>query len=326
MSDRNIKLLSVLLPCYNEENQLPLTIKTLQEILEDLRVKNYFQEYEIIFVDDGSTDQSWAVLSEHAANNSSIKALRLSRNFGKESAWLAGINNVHGDCAILLDCDLQHPPRYFATMIDLWREGYDVVEGVKSSRGKESFLSRLNAQSFYSLFKRYTGLDLHNASDFKLLDRKVLDQWQYLGEQNTFFRGMSAWVGFKRTSFEFEVADRKIGNSRWSLFSLLRLSMNAITGFSAKPLMISAFIGCFLLLLFFILGIQTLVHWFSGTAIEGFTTVILLQLLIGGAITISIALTGIYIAQIYNEVKGRPRYIIMDSEGYTEAIKPDKSK
>lgn len=323
MSERQLKLLSVLLPCYNEEAQLPVTIKTLQTILADLQIKQYFEDFEIVFVDDGSKDNSWTVLSEYADQDQHIKALRLSRNFGKEAAWLAGINNVQGDCAILLDCDLQHPPTYFATMIEKWKSGFDVVEGVKSNRGKESLLSKINARSFYGLFKRYTGIDLNNASDFKLLDRKVIDQWQYMGEQNTFFRGMSAWVGFKRATFEFEVADRQVGTSRWSLFSLLRLSMNAITGFSAKPLMISALIGFLLLLLFLILGIQTLIRWFSGTAIEGFTTVILLQLLIGGAITMSIALTGIYIAQIFNEVKGRPRYIIMESEGYNETINPD---
>lgn len=277
-------------------------------ILEQLAM-----DFELILVDDGSADRTWSIIETASLQDNRVKGIRFSRNFGKEAAICAALDQAHGDAVILMDGDLQHPPEHIPEMVSLWQSGkYDIVEGVKSTRGKESFLSRLNARVFYGLFRRFSGYDLRNASDFKLLDRVVVDEWRKLGEQDTFFRGLSAWLGFRRATFSFEVAARKAGVSKWSLFQLAKLSINAITGFSALPLQFITLIGSFLLTASLVIAVQTLVNWFSGHAASGFTTVILLQLIIGGCIMVSLGLVGMYIARIFTEVKGRPRYIISE--------------
>lgn len=300
---------SLLIPFYNEEKLIENTLQTVLSIMDSLGLS-----YEIVCVDDGSRDRSWELLSQYAEKYSQIYALRLSRNFGKEAALSAGLAEVRGDAAITMDGDLQHDPKYIPQMLDLWREGYDVVEGVKSSRN-DGILSRLAANTFYKLFKLTSGYNLKNASDFKLLDRKVIDAWNSLPEKETFYRALSAWLGFHRTSFEFEVQERKSGQSKWSVFKLFRLSGNALTGFSSKPLQIINVAGWIFILFFLILGIQTLVTYFRGQAVEGFTTVILLQLLIGGGIFLGLGVIGTYIDRIYIEVKQRPRYLISERKG-----------
>jgi glycosyltransferase involved in cell wall biosynthesis len=299
-------MLSVLIPFYNEEQQVPLTLAVIVPILASVD-----PEFELVLVDDGSRDRTFALIKEASEKDSRIVGIRFSRNFGKEAAICAALDYAHGDAVILMDGDLQHPPEHIPEMVRLWRdEHYEIVEGVKTSRGHESFMSWLNAKVFYGLFRRFSGYDLRNASDFKLLDQRVVAEWRRLGEHDTFFRGLSAWLGFRRTTFSFEVAERPIGGSKWSLLRLASLSINAITGFSAMPLQFITFLGLFMLAGSFALAIQTLVVWFSGQAASGFTTVILLLLLIGGSIMLSLGLIGIYIARIFTEVKGRPRYII----------------
>lgn len=296
---------SLLIPFYNEEAQIPLTLDVVLPILEQTGM-----DYELIMVDDGSRDRTWDMIEKACQDNPHLSGLRFSRNFGKEAAICAALDYADSDAVILMDGDLQHPPQHIPEMIRLWLDGNDIVEGVKSTRGKEGFASRLNAKVFYGLFRRFSGYDLRNASDFKLLDRKVVDEWRRLGEHDTFFRGLSAWLGFKRTTFSFEVAARQTGGSKWSIVKLANLSLNAITGFSALPLQFITIMGLILLGGSVLLAIQTLINWFSGHADTGFTTVILLQLLIGGSIMLSLGLIGIYIARIFTEVKGRPRYII----------------
>lgn len=298
--------LSLLIPFYNEEEQLKTTLDTVRPILEANS-----DAFEIIAVDDGSKDKTWEVLSAEAARDPRIHAIRFSRNFGKEAAICAAMEHVQGDAAILMDGDLQHPPRYIPEMLRLWREGYDVVEGVKTSRGRESKAYRLVAGLFYKSFSRLSGVDMDNASDFKLLDRRVVDAWNALREHNTFFRGLCAWLGFKRYEMPFDVDDREHGQSKWSLAGLWRLSMNALTSFSTVPLTFITLMGLLFLLLAAVIAVITLVHYFTGRAMAGFTTVILLNLIIGGATLISLGLIGTYIARIYDEVKGRPRYLKM---------------
>jgi glycosyltransferase involved in cell wall biosynthesis len=314
-------MLSVLIPFYNEEQQVPLTLAVIVPILASVD-----PEFELVLVDDGSRDRTFALIKEASEKDSRIVGIRFSRNFGKEAAICAALDYAHGDAVILMDGDLQHPPEHIPEMVRLWRdEHYEIVEGVKTSRGHESFMSWLNAKVFYGLFRRFSGYDLRNASDFKLLDQRVVAEWRRLGEHDTFFRGLSAWLGFRRTTFSFEVAERPIGGSKWSLLRLASLSINAITGFSAMPLQFITFLGLFMLAGSFALAIQTLVVWFSGQAASGFTTVILLLLLIGGSIMLSLGLIGIYIARIFTEVKGRPRYIIAattDDQMRSSAIPP----
>lgn len=313
--------ISLLLPFYNEEEQLGVTLAAVRSVLEA-----NCDDYEIITVDDGSKDRTWELLSAEALGDGRIHAIRFSRNFGKEAAICAAMDHVTGDVAILMDGDLQHPPRYIPDMLKLWREGYDVVEGVKTSRGKESRLYRGVAKIFYKSFTRLSGVDMDNASDFKLMDRKVVDAWNELEEHNTFFRGLCSWLGFKRCELPFEVDERQFGKSKWSLRGLWRLSINALTSFSSVPLTFITGAGLLFLLLALVIGIITLVRYFTGTAMEGFTTVILLNLIIGGATLLSLGLIGTYISRIYDEVKGRPRYLKMEEIQGGSALKKGPSK
>lgn len=298
--------ISIVIPFYNEEKQIPLTLREVTRVVNSLPY-----DYELILVNDGSKDRTAQVLNRAARHYPNLKAIHFSRNFGKEAATCAGLDQVTGDCAILMDGDLQHPPSYIPEMVRLWaEEGYEVVDCVKKERQNERRFSRWAANTFYKLFRWLTDYDLKNASDFKLLDRKVVDAWRSLNEKATFFRGLSAWLGFRRTELEFVVADRTVGESKWRLSSLIRLSSNAVTAFSSKPLQIVTILGLIFIVASFVLIIQTLVVFISGRAADGFTTVILLLLLIGGAIMVSLGLIGSYIARIYNEVKDRPRYIV----------------
>ena len=301
--------LIVLMPFYNEEKQIPISIGRLIPLLDDLKI-----QYSLLLVDDGSRDGTWnAILNGVQQYPDNVRGLRLSRNFGKEAAICAGLDVADSDAVILMDGDLQHPPEYIPEMLRLWRdEGYEIVEGVKSSRGKESLSSKINATMFYGLFHKVSGYQLANASDFKLLDHKVVLKWREFTEHNTFFRGLSAWLGFRRVSFPFEIAERQTGASRWSLRKLLSLSINAITSFSAMPLQLITTIGLVFMAGALILLIQTLVNFFAGHAASGFTTVIVVELAIGACIMISLGLIGTYIARIFEEVKNRPRYVVSD--------------
>ncbi len=300
---------SLLIPFYNEEKQIDTTLQTVVPIMDSLDIS-----YEIVCVDDGSADNSWKLLSQYADEYPQIYALRLSRNFGKEAALSAGLAEVRGDAAITIDGDLQHDPEHIPQMVELWQEGYDVVEGIKSARN-DGALSRLAANTFYKLFKFASGYNLKNASDYKLLDRKVIDAWNELPEKETFYRALSAWLGFRRITFEFKVQERKSGKSKWSVFKLMRLGSNALTAFSSKPLQIINIVGWIFIFFFLILTVQTSVNYFQGHAVEGFTTVILLQLLTGGGIFLGLGVIGTYIDRIYNEVKQRPRYLISERKG-----------
>ncbi len=305
------KTLHILIPFYNEEKQVPLTFAEVVRVMEPTGVS-----FAIIAVDDGSSDGTWDAIRAASGADPRIRGLRLSRNFGKESALCAALDASDADAVVVMDGDLQHPPRHIPEMIRLWREnGYEVVEGIKSDRGHESLGSRLSAKLFYGMFKRLAGIDLRGASDFKLMDRKVVDAWRALPEHETFFRGMSAWLGFRRAQLPFDVEDRTTGTSKWSLGRLFALSLHAIASFSARPLQAASTIGVLLVFLAGVLAVQTLINWMMGNAASGFTTVILLELLIGGCVLLSLGLLGVYIARIFSEVKGRPRYIVSDTAG-----------
>ena len=197
-------------------------------------------------------------------------------------------------------------------MYRLWEQGYEVVEGIKSSRGREKLSYKLSSGVFYKLLGKLTGVDMSDSSDFKLLDRKVVDVLNSLPERNTFFRALSFWAGFRSTRVEYEVAERKYGQSKWSLKGLWKYAVSNITSFSSAPMQLVTGLGILLLILSVVLGVQTLVKYFTHQAVEGFTTVILLLLIIGGVLMMSLGIIGYYISKIYDEVKGRPRYIIGD--------------
>lgn len=312
-------MLSVIVPAHNEEANIALAAQRIADVLQQADIA-----YELLFVDDGSKDATFSLIEQEAQNNSRVRGISFSRNFGKEAAIFAGLREARGDCCVVVDCDLQFPPECIPEMVRLWQQGYEVVEGKKASRGKESLFYKCSAGLFYKLISKSTHIDMKSSSDFKLLDRKVMDVLNSLPEKETFFRALSFWAGFKTTSIEFEVAERQYGTSKWSLKSLVRYAVQNITSFTTVPLQLVTLIGMLLLICSLVLGIQTLVKYILGRAVEGFTTVILLLLIIGGGIMISLGIIGHYIARIYDEVKGRPKFIIARRTGAEERKQNDR--
>ena len=298
-------MLSIVIPAYNEEKMILKTTEVVSGIMEREKIP-----FELVFVNDGSKDQTWEMIEKAAEKNSHVTGIRFSRNFGKEAAIFAGLANAEGDCIAVMDCDLQHPPETLVEMYRLWEQGYEVIEGVKRSRGKESILHRASAGMFYKIMSKAVQIDMSLASDFKLMDRKAVEALLSMPERNAFFRALSSWVGYRTTSVEFDVQERTEGESKWSTWSLIKYAVRNIVGFSSAPLQMITVAGVLTLLLAVVLGIQSLVKYFCGHALEGFTTVILLLLIIGSLIMLSLGVIGIYIAKIYEEVKGRPRYFI----------------
>jgi len=303
-------MITVIMPVYNEGEFIYQNVLTVDNILTEANIDHQF-----LLVDDGSKDNSWEEMSRLADDYSQVSVIRLSRNFGKELALCAALENASGDAVVVMDSDLQHPPECIPEMVRLWQEeGYDVVEGVKADRGKESLGGKIAAMTFYKMFKKSTKIDIGVASDFKLMNRASLEAWKQMPERNTFFRGLSAWVGFNRYAMPFEVAERAGGETKWTFKSLVRLAVNSITAYTAAPLLLVFWIGMLMLFASVVLGIQTLVNFFMGS-VGGFPTVILLQLFIGSCIMISLSIIGLYISKIYEEVKGRPRYLISKKKG-----------
>ena len=308
---QNDKLLSVIIPSYNEQDMIAQTFKTVKEIMDGASIP-----FEIIFVDDGSKDMTYANITELAGSNAEVRGISFSRNFGKESAIFAGLESAVGACCVIMDCDLQHPPATIVEMYRLWEQGYDVVEGVKSSRGKETPIHKFCANSFYGIISKLTDIDMTNASDFKLLDRRAIEALLLMPERTPFFRALSSWIGFNTATISFEVQERTVGTSKWSMWSLVKYAIRNITSFSGAPMQFVTFMGWVMLIFSFIFAIQSLYRYFTGTALEGFTTVILLLLIIGSVLMISLGIIGHYISRIYDEIKGRPRYIISKRCGY----------
>lgn len=298
-------LLSIVLPAYNEEQNIPNTVKVLTGMLTENAI-----DYELVFVSDGSRDATFARIQKAAAENPKVRGAEFSRNFGKEAAIFAGLSLAAGDAVVVMDCDLQHPPEVVLEMWKLWRGGAEVVEGIKESRGRESLAHKLSAGLFYKVMSRLIRMDMNASSDFKLLDRKVVDVLLGLPERNTFFRALSFWAGFRREYVSYQVQERQFGESKWSTLSLMKYAVTNATSFSTLPLQLVTVMGMASILFSVVLFIQTFVKYLSGTAVEGFTTVILLILVIGGFLMLSLGIIGHYIARIYEEVKGRPKYII----------------
>lgn len=303
-------MISIILPAYNEEKMISAASEVISRIMDEAEI-----EHELLFVDDGSKDKTWDEICLAAEKNSRVRGLHFSRNFGKEAAMFAGLEQAGGDCCVVLDCDLQHPPEKIVEMYRLWEEGYEVVEGVKEDRGEESGLHKFAANSFYSLISRATGMDMSSSSDFKLLDRKVVDALNQMPERNVFFRALSFWVGFKRAEVGYRVRERVAGESKWSTRSLIKYAITNISSFSSAPLHIITLLGVVMLVMSVVLGVISLVQKITGQALGGFTTVILLLLFSSSSIMISLGIIGYYIARIYDEIKGRPRYIVSQTCG-----------
>ena len=298
-------LCSVILPSYNEEAMIERAAWAVGSVLTEAGIP-----YELIFVDDGSRDQTWARIEAAAAADPAVRGVRFSRNFGKEAAILAGLGQAAGECCAVIDCDMQHPPEKIVEMYRLWEQGYEVIEGQKSDRGTEKPLHKLATKGFYALMSAAARTDMANASDFKLLDRKAVDVLVRMPERGAFFRALSSWVGFRTTAVEFDVREREAGESKWSTMALIRYAVNNIASFTNVPLQFVTALGALLLVIDFFWAIVSLIRRIAGAVIGIGTKLGLLMMLIGGACMLALGVIGFYLGRIYDEIKRRPRYII----------------
>ena len=303
-------MLSVIIPAYNEQENISNTSKVISGILDEAKI-----EFEIVFVDDGSKDATWSEICSVSKVDPRVCGVRFSRNFGKEGAIFAGLRAARGDCAVLIDCDLQHPPELIPKMYSMWESGAEVVEAIKASRGREGLIYKMFAKSFYKMMKSSSGIDLDGASDFKLLDRRAVDALNEMPERLTFFRALSSWVGFRTERIEFDVKPRAAGKTKWNFRKLFKFALNSITSFTNVPIHIITVIGVIFGIFAVVLGVQTLINYFCGNALEGFSTVILLILIVGACVLIGIGIIGFYLSKIYEEIKQRPRYIVAERIG-----------
>ncbi len=316
----NREFISIVMPVYREGEHIGAVLTDVRDALIKADVA-----FELVLIDDGSPDETWSVLSEQAKRFPMLRAARLSRNFGKESALCAGLEMARGEAVIVMDGDGQHPPTLLPEMINLWRKGgVDIVEATKMTRGKETIFSKISAGMFYLIWNKLSGFELKGASDYKLLNRRAVNAYLQMEERNVFFRGMTAWLGFRRVQIPFEVAGRVGGQTGWSILRLLRLALTAITAFSALPLQIITFAGLLFLLFAFLVGAQTVYVILAGHAVSGFATVIFLLLVIGSFLMFSLGIIGEYLGRIYDEVKRRPRYLV--GQTIESAINPDVPK
>jgi len=299
------KLIQIIIPCFNEYENISKIVNELDKYLLNLHY-----DYSIMFVDDGSTDLTYNEILKIGMKRKDVSVIKLSRNFGKEAAIAAGLINCIADAAIIIDSDLQHPPHLITAMILEWEKGANIIDAVKINRQRENFVIKWLSLLFYNLMNALTNMDFAGASDYKLLDKKAIKVLNGIEEKNRFFRGLTNWVGLRHCKIEFHVQERNAGKSKWNFFKLFQLSIDAMTSYSSKPLQIVTFIGMLTLLFSMILGIQTLYNKFYSNAVSGFTTVILVVLMLSSAIMICMGIIGIYLGKIYSEVKNRPLFVI----------------
>ena len=314
------KLLSIVIPAHNEQIGISDALTEIISVLSGCDIA-----WEIIVVDDGSSDNTFKTLRKFAENDPRVKGVRFSRNFGKESALLAGLNIAKGDAVVTMDSDLQHPPNVIPMMIEKWQQGYRIVDGVKRSRENDSMFTRLRANIFNTVLSKLGGVSLQDSSDFKLLDRLIVDTIiADFPEKQRFYRGLTDWVGFKRDKILFDVEERLTGEGKWSVWSLIRLAITAMVSFTSAPLQIITILGFLTLALGFFVAADALVTWSYGIAVSGFATIIITLLIIGSFIMISLGIIGEYIAKIYDEIKSRPHYIIEATLGVDDKKKEDQ--
>jgi glycosyltransferase involved in cell wall biosynthesis len=310
------QLLSVLVPLLNEERGVGALLSRLRAVLDGLGL-----DWEIVFVDDGSTDRTLAALRVFHAQDRRIKVISLSRNFGKEIAVAAGLRYVRGDAAVLMDADLQHPPEVLTQFVQRWREGNDIVYAQRIDRKADAFLHRWAARGFYAAFHRLSGTRLpKGAGDFRLLDRKAIDAMNRMGERARFNKGLFAWIGFRSIGVPFEVPPRRDRASRWRARQLLKFGIDGIASFTTIPLRVWSYLGLLISLLAFcyavVILVETLIY---GTDAPGFPSLIISLMFFAGVQLISLGVIGEYLGRIYEEVKGRPLFLVAEELGIDEA-------
>ncbi len=296
---------SIVIPLFQEADLVARVVEVIAAQMDDTG-----RSWELICVDDGSTDATPDLLQGIGASDPRVVPVLLSRNFGKESAMAAGLDVARGRAVVLMDGDLQHPPALLPALIARWDEGFEVVNAVKERRGRESVLYGLAARLFNAMMGRAVGRSFERESDYKLLDRQVVQAVLACPERNRFFRGLVAWVGFRVARVPFEVQARPLGQSRWSLLALARYSTKNLLAFSSFPLIAIAWLGLLVSGAGVLLGVQTLYNWARGAAVTGFTTTILSVLGMGGVILVCLGVVAAYLAVVYDELKARPVYVV----------------
>ena len=301
-----MKKISLIVPCFNEEDTVDAFYKKTVEVWQKL---NQY-ELEIVYVDDGSKDRTLQKIETLHEKDNRVKCTSFSRNFGKEAAMYAGLHPLTGDAAVVVDVDLQHPLEKIIEMAALWEQGYEVVEGVKEDRGTEKRIHKGFANLFYSWISKLAGLDMKNSSDFKLIDRKVIEALKGFKEKTPFFRALSFWVGFKSIAVSYAVEERSAGATKWSTKALVKYAFRNLISFTYAPLYMIAVLGTIVILFGVVLGVDALISYVNGTAQGGYPTLLFVMVLTAGAIISSLGIMSVYIAKIYEEIKGRPQYIV----------------
>jgi glycosyltransferase involved in cell wall biosynthesis len=307
--------LSLIVPCYNEEDNLDYLFERLHSVLIPLNLT-----YEIICVNDGSQDNTLKSLIEYHHHNPFIKVVNLSRNFGKEAALTAGLDYAQGAAVIPIDADLQDPPELIGELLAKWREGYDVVYGVRRSRHGESWLKRFTANNFYQVIGKISSIPIPaDTGDYRLLDRQVVEALKKLPERNRFMKGLFSWVGFKQTCVYFDRLPRKRGKSSFNYWKLWNFALDGITSFSSIPLKIWGYFGLIISSISLIYGLFLVLKTIIlGVDVPGYASTIVAILFLGGIQLITLGVMGEYIARMYEEVKGRPLYLVRDSYGFEQ--------
>lgn len=302
-------LISVVLPFYNEAASVDALMTRLLDTLDHQPVP-----YEIICVDDGSKDETWLQLSAWREKNEPITLISLSRNFGKEIAITAGLDAAEGECTLIMDSDLQHPPELIGEMMEKWKEGFDVITGVRRDRTTDGFVRRTFTKMFYRAFNALSQTPITpDAGDFRLLDRKVVEAIRRMRERARFMKGIYGWVGFKNTTIPFDVEERAHGRSSFSPFRLFALAFDGILSFSTAPLRLAMYVGGIIALFAIMLGsfylIRTVLY---GIDVPGYASIIVSTLALSGFTMLQLGVTGLYLGRIYDEVKARPLYLVRD--------------
>ena len=303
-------MLSVLIPAFNEQEMVPAAAGQIDGILSRAGIP-----HELIFIDDGSRDATWAEIRAESEHRDTVRGVHFSRNFRKEAAIFAGLQAADGDCVAVIDCDLQHPPEKLVEMYRLWEQGVEVVEGVKTDRGEESLAHRVAAKTFYRLISEATHIDMTRASDFKLLDRKAVNVLLSMREKRAFFRALSSWIGFRTAEVPYEVRERAAGESKWSTWLLIKYALSNITAFTSLPLHLITGCGAASFLAALIVGIVSIVRLAMGRVVTGLTGAVILLLFLSGLIMVGLGIIGYYLGNIYMEIQDRPRFIVSETCG-----------
>ncbi|MFT3694623.1 MAG: glycosyltransferase family 2 protein [Kofleriaceae bacterium] len=307
-------VISIVAPAYNEERNIHPFLAAIVPVLESIG-----ETFEIIFINDGSRDTTLAMLAAAASQDSRIKVVGLARNFGKDIALSAGLAHATGQAIIPIDCDLQHPPELIPEFVKKWREGYDMVLGVRSKRDEEGFIRRKLSQTYYKVMRMMTSIEIPpNAGDFRLIDRKILDVINQMPERHRFMKGIFAWPGFKVASIEFQARQRANETvTSWSFFKLWRFALDGLFSFSTAPLKLWTYIGALSAFGAFVYLVITLIQkLFWGIDVNGYASLLIVMLFFNGLLLISNGIQGEYIARIFEEVKGRPLYVVGQLYGF----------